>query len=263
MNEKGTSNMLVKTDESEQLLVPSGTTVNEIPRFRGALEDLVTSNVNTIELSCSNLDHVTSSHVNLLWQARMRCHENGKKVVLTDVRENLVKVLEVLDLYDEFEIQLLDSNNQKTEKKPKKLSVRSDHISLEIGVDSISISAGLTALREFLRNNRAPRDSAVEIETLFYEVVTNIRLHSGMAPSDKIKLDIVTDQNLGRLTFEDKGIGFDPTSKEDDFQPKLAAKKSQRRGFGLIMIHRMSDRMNYERIDGCWNVFTIEKYWSF
>lgn len=229
--------------------------------LRGSLEDWLDKKPSRVLLDCSAIEHPTSSHINLLWQARMLCAEQSVPLLLKSVSENLISVLRVLDLYEEFEIETY-SVSDKSPREGVAKPVSDGELKLEFSVDSIRISAKLTEFREFLGKIRTPSERRVELETIFYEVVTNIRLHSGLGPQDVILFHALSDGSKITLEFIDYGVAFNPTDQDVGFEPKAAMREGKRRGFGLIMISRMGGRLSYERRDGNQNILTVEKQWS-
>jgi len=253
--------MLVKADKSGAISVPDNLSVDTISVFRSLLTEWLSNTPARVLLDCSALDHVTSSHINLLWQARMMSKEKSVPLYLTMVSANLINVLKVLDLFEEFEIETHSASNASHGKEVSE-QVSDGELKFEFRVDSISISEKLVELREFLEKIRVPEESRVELETVFYEVVTNIRLHSGLGPHDTVLFQTRSTRSKITLEFIDSGVAYNPTEQDVGFEPKAAIKEGKRRGFGLIMISRMSSYLSYERRDDSNNVLTVEKQWG-
>ena len=86
------------------------------------------------------------------------------------------------------------------------------------------------------------------------EAVANIINH-GQATS--IRLQATTDDHQLELTIDDDGKPFDPTADSaTDFS--VAADKRPPGGLGIMFLHEMADRLDYQRIDGH-NVLKIIK----
>lgn len=253
--------MLVKSDKSGTLEVPDNLSVDSVSVFRNSLKELLDKKPVAINLNCSNLDHVTSSHVNLLWQARMMCREYSVQLLLISVSGTLISVLKVLDLIEEFEIEKTSFSGSPSGKIDIR-QIGDGELKLEFCIDSMSITANLAEFKKFLVEIAAPSKSMVELETVFYEVVTNIRLHSGLTAKDSVSFHALSDGRRITLEFIDSGVAFDPTTQDVAFEPVSAMKQGKRRGFGLIMIARMGGRMGYEYRGGYQNVLTVEKQWS-
>ena len=101
-----------------------------------------------------------------------------------------------------------------------------------------------------------------ELKTIFYEVTTNIRNYSGLKEDELIVFTARPRRDGITLTFADRGLPFNPTTQIDDFNARKAARKKQSRGFGIVMVRRMADRITYVRQAGSTNMLTLEKKWS-
>lgn len=253
--------MLVKSENSGSILIPDNLSVDSLSGFRNSLTKCLDRKPTRILLDCSALEHVTSSHINLLWQARMMCQEFSIPLVLKSVSENMISVLKVLDLFEEFEIETQSFPDTLPEQGGAE-QIGDGELKLEFDVDSKNISANLIEFRDFLKKINASAERLVEMETVFYEVVTNIRLHSGLGPQDVVSFHALSKSGRITLEFVDSGIAFDPTAQDVAFIPKEAMKDGKRRGFGLIMITRMGGHLSYQYRDGKYNVLTMEKQWS-
>ena len=63
------------------------------------------------------------------------------------------------------------------------------------------------------------------------------------------------------MEFQYRGVRFDPTNKKLEFDIRVAAQSGQKRGYGLLMINRMTDSIKYNQKDTDCNVLTLEKHW--
>lgn len=251
--------MSVKTETENKIIVPHDLSPGSEKDYFTGLNNILSKKVDGVCLDCTLLQRVTSSHINILWQTYVQCLEKGIAVDFSGVSDNLKRVLVMLDLYD----LLIAKPIEFTELTGHNASIRMKNIGrelkLEFAGEKEDIDVAIDNLRQFLKTLKLPEFTAFEIETIFYEVVTNIRLHGHIPEGSVIKAAVTITPGGIRLHFIDLGIPFDPTKQSNKFDPNLAACKRQKRGYGMVMISRMTDKIYYERQDDCWNVLTLEK----
>ena len=252
--------MLVESNKNLVLKIPKILSVESVDKFHEELGALISQEPSVLELDCSQIDLVTSSHINLLWEARTLCLERGIKIKLCFVSSGLIRVLKVLDLHEIFlgDRSELPDNALHQDYEQNRAS---GEFKLEFKAETNSITRALAEFRRFLSKLNLPMKGVIELEIVFYEVVTNIRLHSGVSPDATILFNANSLKNKIMMVFIDQGKAFDPTSKEQNFEPDKAIKEKKRHGFGLTMITRMTDRITYERREDRINVLTLEKRW--
>ena len=252
--------MLVDSKETLVIKVPKILSVETVDKFHEELGALINKTPRVVELDCSRIDLVTSSHINLLWEARTLCLERGINIKLCFVSSGLIRVLKVLDLYEIFmgkrEV-MSEGISEDDSGQPR----ASGEFKLEFKAEANNITRALAEFRRYLSKLNLPMKGVIELEIVFYEVVTNIRLHSGISPQANIVFNASSGKNSITMVFIDQGKPFDPTREEQNFDPDKAIKEKKRHGFGLTMITRMTNRMIYERRDDRINVLTLEKHW--
>ena len=212
-----------------------------------------------IILDCSQLTQVVSSHINILWQIRLDCDKANISLKLESVPERLKRVLQILDLYELFvqeseEPVKLDQTEVTKGSIPENAKFKTVFTS-----SSEQIGQALLQFKKFLDNLALPQVFSFELETVFYEVATNIRLYGEVRKSDQIQFSIQPENNKLIMIFKYNGIHFDPTLYNYDFDPAETAKLRKKRGYGLTMIKRMTDSINYQRIGNSTNVLVLEK----
>jgi anti-sigma regulatory factor (Ser/Thr protein kinase)/anti-anti-sigma regulatory factor len=230
--------------------------------FEQELNSLLALQPATICLDCSEIEHVTSSHIKVLWQSRAAAHETGATVRLTSVAIALKRVLEVLDLYSLFETDTPTAELDLATAAMPDLKQPSTVLHVEFEAEAGRINTVLARFRDFLRELDIPRMCAIELETIFYEVATNICLHGQVNKGHLVSLMAIPRSDRITLRFVDRGRPFDPTAPRPAFRPDAAIRDRQNRGLGLTIITRMANRVHYNRQDGQFNVLTIEKNWS-
>jgi anti-sigma regulatory factor (Ser/Thr protein kinase) len=86
------------------------------------------------------------------------------------------------------------------------------------------------------------------------EAVANVIEHSRLAEGEpiEIRLDIRPEEIV--IEVRDSGVVFDPTARKSTLSNGALGRK---RGFGLHLIHLVTDELGYSRTDDGVNVLTI------
>lgn len=254
--------MQLAVDKKNRLTVPDDLSDYNLEQFYGNLNLLLDKRPNEIFLDCSQLLRATSTHINILWDARYSCNKAGIQMHLVSISASLLRVLKVLDLYD----LLVTHKDQDSESPERRVIPEIDPdnnvIEIEFKATDRNIRSSIVKLKDFLGKPNLEEISILEIETIFYEVATNIRLHAQISDKDLIQLTVTLCRDKIVLKFIYPGISFDPVARVKDYDPGAVIKQRQKRGYGLIMINRMADEISYERTDNNLNELYIEKYWG-
>ncbi len=244
------------------LLVPADLSDDAVTRFDRGLKELLMGDPVSIALDVSQLEHVTSSHIKLLWQAYHICLDAGVTMELKSLSPGLVRVLKVLDLYE----LLADDHESIRPQLRKAVQIESGDILHtyvdEFTVDSRSIDEALEGFLKFLRRFALPEVVIFQLRTVFYEVATNIRSHAQMGDEDLVVFLARVEGSKLIMVFADSGVPFDSKGSTADFDPRTASRNGQTRGFGLTLVRRLTDKMSYVRINDVINVLTLEKKWD-
>ncbi len=250
--------MSVKHEKAAALLVPVDIRGETLEGFHAELESRLSEGAEEIRLDCSLLEHATSTHINTLWQARNRCEEAGVALVLTSVTYGLERVLTVLDLYDLFHAER-DGVEAAAEARAGVTAEPQPVYAVDVAPTVEGIGEAMRGLHDYLMALNHGEMFAFDLETVFYEVTTNIRLHGQLRDGEMIRFKVSPGNGSLHLRFEDPGPRFDPTSRRAVFDPQRAISGRQRRGFGLAMIKRLVDRISYERENDRLNILDLEK----
>ena len=251
--------MSLRAERTATLLVPLDLDGGTLEGFYAELHDQLSRMPVEVLLDCSLLDHASSTHINTIWQARNRCEEAGVAFKLTSVTYGLERVLKILDLYDFFSTER-DGVEARAGKHVAETDGTSPQmLALEVEPTVEGIRKAMATLHEYLMRLDLGEVLAFDLETVFYEVTTNIRLHGKMDRGEFIMFRAVPRNEVFRLRFEDTGPYFDPTSRADEFDPRKAMRNRQRQGFGLAMIKKLVDSISYERANGRFNILDLEK----
>lgn len=237
--------MSVKTRTPEPVVAEIAPDSAGIEEFLARIQAQLDAGENMVLVDCDSLERVTSTHINALWQARDLCSERSATMELVNVGHGLRRVLEVLDLASVFFTG-----------PPTTLPFKRVFAPTVEQIDEI-----MGRFVAFLSKAGVPEVTAFELQTVFYEVATNIRRHSQLTEQDSVQLFAQVKDHIAIMTFTDNGIPFDPTKQQPRQDIKQSSHESDRSGFGLDMIIRLSDSIEYERVDSSQNRLRIEKGW--
>jgi anti-sigma regulatory factor (Ser/Thr protein kinase)/anti-anti-sigma regulatory factor len=250
--------MPVETSKSKLISVPADLDDDSLSGFFDELRLVMADKPAEIALDCSLLDHATSRHINALWDALTRCERAGIGMRLTAVGYGLKRVLSVLDLLELFRVEFEDESKDRLHRPPA-TDGRPERFEAEIEASIDSLSDIMEDLQAFFEGFGLSEIGVFDLETVFYEVATNICRHSGLEKHRRIKFAANIDANEVSFEFIDAGERFDPTGNTPEFDPRRAIKRRQSRGIGLVMIQRLMDSVSYERVDHKYNVVTLRK----
>lgn len=248
-----------KIDDS--VVVPLDLADEAVNDFTARLTELIGTSPKEIYLDCARLKWITSKHVNLIWQAHNQCRESGILARLVNTSEKLIRVLKILDIYDLLTCDPADATVKLNIHAVPDTSGSTNAWQIVFCPEAGDIKVALDRFQNYLATLKVSDLFTFEIETVFYEVATNVRLHSGIGEEERIIARCLPASDRLQLKFEYRGIHFDPTEHGREFQIEEAAQKGQKRGYGLLMINRMTDAIKYERADDGRNTLTLEKRW--
>lgn len=254
--------MQVDTADIKSVVVPKDLNTDSLSEFEQYLSDLLKSSPKVLALDSSPWEHITSSHIHVLWHAYKACSEHGIRMQLTAPSAGLLNVLKVLDLYD------IIAGGQKQPISNLKDAVQYEackgthKYADEFHADPKSVDIALEDFLVFLKELHIQKAVEFELRTLFYEVATNIRTHGQLEVGASIVFASLTNESGMVMTFVDSGIPFDPTTSTADFDVIAAGKNRQTRGFGIMMIRKLADKISYVRKADDINILTLEKRWG-
>ncbi|MEW6413158.1 MAG: ATP-binding protein [Candidatus Zixiibacteriota bacterium] len=253
--------MLARAELKNRIEVPENLSADSVNEFERGLKQLLSTGPQAIEFDCSNLKMVTSSHVNLLWSAREQCCLAGVSFQFTRMSAGLVRILHVLDLYSLFTGR--EAEVQKPGKQTGRLKVGGGptEFTRSLKADTDNIAATVREFRSFLDKTAIDELSIVELTTIAYEALTNVRLHGELDPHQMIEFKVTSGAEKICMVIEDSGKPFNPLGDNRPYRSGEAIRSRQSRGYGLVMIRRMTDALTYERADGR-NILALEKHWN-
>jgi anti-sigma regulatory factor (Ser/Thr protein kinase)/ABC-type transporter Mla MlaB component len=251
--------MLADAQSTGMPEVPEELTSSSIAGLTSAVDDLLGSGCKQVGLDCASLSRVSSTHINVLWSIRTKCLERSARLTLNNVNDNLLRVLKVLDLLDMFDLQTSIRRERSVRPKLVPITGPDEEFTIEFTANSSAVASAITELKNRLIQRGLQEKSITELETVFYEVATNIRLHSGISRGETVTVAIALSRREAVMEFKDCGKEFDPTSLPDNFEPSEVINRRQQRGIGVTLIRRMTDDMQYTRENGHFNILTLRK----
>ena len=248
----------VKTTE-HSVTVPFDLSAGHDIEFYCAVGEIADQSPPVIHLDCSSLDPVHSSHIGMLWIAKEICTRQSVRISLENANVSLIRTLQVLDLADIFEINKAAIQEPVAPPTTAHSGQGSEQHSGDFLADMSGVDLGLRQFMEFIDDWQFDEVVKFDLRTIFYEVANNIACHSGLTSDARIQYQVTCADGELRLVFEDNGKPFDPLSLPDNFDPEDAARKHQTRGFGISLIQRLADSIEYTHRDNTTNVLSLVK----
>ncbi|MCF0186330.1 MAG: ATP-binding protein [Bacteroidaceae bacterium] len=133
-------------------------------------------------------------------------------------------------------------------------------ITIEAKIENIPVVTDF--VDEQLELHGCAMKAIMQINVAIDELFGNISHYAynpenGMAT---IRVDVDDDTYVVAITFEDKGVPFDPLNRPD---PDVSLTMDEREvgGLGILMVKKVMDEVTYEYKDGT-NILTIKKAWA-
>lgn len=242
------------------VLLPVELTEHTPASFQATVDSIILTQPEAITIDCRQVDHLTSSHVKLLWCARIRCAEEGVALRLRTDSEYVWKVLKVLDLAELF-IQDEDHDGDPRTRVSTDLMGSMEVYEDTFKADEKAVACALQRFLDHLKSMAVPIGTQYVLRTLFYEVATNIRLHACTNREEQITFSAFPDSARIVLTFVDGGPAFDPTLFNISDYSYRTNSEEGRRSFGITILQKLADRLDYKRLDDSKNVLILERKW--
>ncbi len=248
-------------NQNRTIDVPAKPTAEASKEFEQTLLAVIADHPDLILLDCAALQRVISSHINLLWTANTLCREAGIELRLLNPSPGLFRILSILDLLHAFSFNEMENFPEgQSDKGILSISLPKSY-SEEVSAEMDAINKAIARFVSFLTYIGAGTTTMHELRTIYYEIATNIRQHSGLTVSDKFRVDINADFDQIIMTFIDAGRTFNAAVAGKHVDANIAAKTRKRRGFGLAMIHRLANRLEYQPNNDKGNILTVYKKW--
>jgi anti-sigma regulatory factor (Ser/Thr protein kinase)/anti-anti-sigma regulatory factor len=250
--------MSVRTPVTATIVVPSRFSSEQLPGFEKEIAERLESGVSLLQLDCAAIEYATSSHINALWLALRMCQAHEATLQLQSPTAQLIRVLQVMDIYDLFADKGLD---RMAAGSPDKVPAADQSYSSSFAADLDSLRDALDQYLAWMQRMELSDVDMVELQTVFYEVVANIIEHAGLPETGTVGFTIVTTDDGMLMTFSDSGMEFDPSARAAAIDVEEAARSLKKRGYGLAMIRQLVDKMEYRRVDGRRNELTLTRKW--
>jgi len=244
------------------IILPAEISGDTISRFEAEIEAAIKLKPSKVEIDCGGLGRVSSPHIGAIWYAHSKCNESEVRVYLSRASNSLLRVLESLDICDLVEIANVEPSDRNEDVDTERIQLQTRHLDMSFQPTISGIDAAIKELGAFMADVGVADSTAITLETVFYEIATNIRVHSTLKANEEVECLAEIDEGTVTLRFSDSGQEFDPTDMTSQFDPGEAIRLGQWHGFGLGMIGKLVDNIDYARSDNGFNVLTVSKKWS-
>ncbi len=128
-------------------------------------------------------------------------------------------------------------------------SGRAESFSVALEASAAGLTAAQPLLRRFLDGAGVAPRVADRAEVIIEEVVMNIAMHAFDAVAPRTVALRAAPHGAGgcELVFEDAGRHFDPTAQAPP-EATHGLAEAPAGGFGLVLLHRLSSEVAYERL---------------
>lgn len=245
----------------QTIVVPCDISLATIEAFEQDLQEIAEGKPEIVRLDCEALVRVLSSHINVIWNAHSLCRSLGIVARLANPTPALMRILHVLDLVGSFKYD--GANHVMGQRQDQDVSLIDlpQAFSDAVHPTSDDIDEAIARFVAFLTDARVSATTILELRTLYYEIATNIRLHSGISRQEEFQVKAGAKWDQLTITFTDSGKFFDTSANKAPVDFATASQQQKRRGFGLPMIQRLADELKYNRDESGHNVLTIVKKW--
>ncbi len=111
----------------------------------------------------------------------------------------------------------------------------------------------------YLEEAGCPIKTQMQVNIAVEEIFVNIASYAYAPETGSVRIRMRTEEDpaMAVITFEDRGVPYDPLAKEDP-DVTLSAEERQIGGLGIYMVKQSMDHVRYEYKDGK-NILTLEK----
>jgi anti-sigma regulatory factor (Ser/Thr protein kinase)/anti-anti-sigma regulatory factor len=255
--------MQTDVKKSITLAVPAEIDNGHSGGFWRELEAVMEKTPGAIILDCAEVTRPSSRHIYLLWRVFQECEENNTKIRLSNVNLQLIRVLVILDLYDLFMAHEATGISVKAFEDGTDFILKSIPEKWVTGImpNNKDINRAMDQFKTYLASFAVPEILCYDLMTIFYEIATNIKQHSGIEESNEFDFMAIPYHNTIHLKFEYHGDEFDPTSAMTDIEINESGRNRRIRGYGLALVSKLADEISYQRLDNNLNRLLIKRGW--
>jgi anti-sigma regulatory factor (Ser/Thr protein kinase)/anti-anti-sigma regulatory factor len=249
--------------KSITLAVPAEIDNGHSGGFWHELEAVIEKTPGAVILDCAEVTRPSSRHIYLIWRAYQECEESNTKIKLSNVNLQLIRVLVILDLYDLFMAPETTDISVKSFKDNTDFILKSVPDKWVTGVlpDNKDINRAMDQFKAYLTSFAVPEILCYDLMTIFYEIATNIKQHSGIGESNEFDFTATPYHDTIHLQFEYHGHEFDPATVIPKMKLNESARNGQVRGYGLRLVKELADAISYQRLDNDLNRLVIIREW--
>lgn len=253
--------MPTKIEQHAEIVLPIDIYHTDREAYIEKIKHFIGMDINDIVIECMHLRTISSSHVSLMWEVYLLCQKHNINLKIQNVADPIREVLRVLDISDFFPVVNQEEYHSPVLDTNRITSITLPPLRFELSPTTEDIVRCKFSIGNHLKDAYIPYIIVYEIETIFYEVVTNIRLHGVYNDSGTISVEINQVNNTIIMVIMDNCQSFDPTKRVSEYNPETAIKQGMKNGLGIIMVKKMSDSLTYTRKDNK-NILTVKKSWS-
>ena len=253
--------MQTRAEQHAEIVLPIDVYHIDREAYIEKVKYLIGMDIKDIVLECMHLRTISSSHVSLMWELYLLCRDHEIVLKLQNVSNSIKEVLEVLDISGFFPVANQEEYHAPANETSKITSITLPPLRFELSATTEDIVRSKFNIGNHLKDAYIPYDTVYEIETIFYELATNIRLHGKQNDRSQIAVEINQVNNTLIMTLIDNCQLFDPTKLDAGYNPETAIKQGMKNGLGIIMVKKIADSISYERKDDK-NILTVKKSWS-
>ena len=128
---------------------------------------------------------------------------------------------------------------------------------LELPALSENLAQVMSFVSHQLEKTDCPMKQQMQICVAIEEVFINIANYAYAPVTGNVVVEMSCENNTAEITFIDKGVPFNPLSK-DDPDISLPAEERPIGGLGILMVKKTMDKVTYRRENGR-NILILQK----
>lgn len=123
-----------------------------------------------------------------------------------------------------------------------------------------ALPQALRFVEDMLEQNGCPMEISLRVCVAIEELFVNICYYAYPEETGELELVILPCENSVMLLLEDSGVPFDPRTRAEQTDIQAVAASEETGGFGLPIVRKVMDQLNYQYADGR-NRLTMIKRW--
>ncbi len=248
------------TANRAQIIIPSTLGSRTASDTFDLLEEMLALKSRKIQINCEQIETLSSGHVELISRLHRYCDSKKVAIAFIEPSSELLFTLHMLG----FDVMGIDSKVAEEFNDSNKIIIPESHyapyddqIELKLG----EVDKAVKRFIAYLNPIGIPKVQLYVLRTLVFETATNISLHSQLTQDDTLLFRAILDNSQVTLSFCDKGIYFDPTAYRQSSNAMTAARYGVWQGYGISMIKKLSDTVQYQRTENLENELVLTIQW--